>query len=113
MTCPRFSNREMISPMRPRWLRAGSAFRLAVPLDLKTQESRKSWDKSTHLDAVRLDSNESTDNSELHRHVVPLCSPPLVGLPSVLTSARWTCFQFFLVLLYTCGIDEVGLVFWR
>ena len=88
----------------------GLAFRQTVPLDLKTQGARVSDGNSTHLNAIWLNSNESTDNCELHRHIKP--PPSLVGLPSVLTSARWTYFQFFPVLLYICAIDEVDLVFW-
>ena len=64
-----------------------------------------------YLNAIWLDSNESIDECELHRH--DNHSQLLCPWTLVLTSVRWTCFLLFPVPVYICWIDEGELVFWR
>ena len=92
-------------------LRAGLAIGHGVRLSLKTEDLRSPQKPIAYLDAIWLDSNESMDNCELHRHLN--LSQSVYPWTLVLTSVRWTYLQPFLVLVYTCVIDEGELVFWR
>ena len=92
-------------------MRAGLAFGDGVPLNLKTENLRGSQRPIAYLDAIWLDSNESIDYCELHRHIN--LSQSVCPWTLVLTSVRWTYSLLFPVLVYTCVIDEGELVFLR